>query len=144
MSSIVFHSIGRIRTPYLDIAPFKQDDSIEGEFYVELDRQYLPGLYKLEQFSHLIVLFYFDRTKKVNIIAHPPNYEGKSIGLFASRSPFRPNHIGMDTVKILEINDNRIHTSHMDILDNTPLIDLKPYVPRLDKKENASSGWMRK
>ncbi len=142
MQSLTMHPIGIVHTPYVDMAPVRPDENIEGEFYLDVDPKYQTALQNLDEFSHIIVLFYFDRTKKVHLTAHPPNFPGKEVGVFASRSPFRPNHIGMDIVKLLRIKENRIYTSHLDILDNTPLLDIKPYVPDIDLKADASNGWI--
>ncbi len=139
---IKFVSIGTIHTPYKNTVPYYPDENLEGEFYLELDPEYQQGLFKLETFSHIVVLFYFDRSKKVNLIAHPPHLEGGEVGLFASRSPNRVNHIGLDIVRLIKIEGNLIHTSCMDILDNTPLIDIKPYVPKIDLKPDANNGWL--
>jgi len=142
MNPITMYPIGVIRTPYISMAPFRPDETIEGEFYIELDPKYRMGLEKIETFSHIILVFYFDRTKKVHLIAHPPDFPFINVGLFASRSPFRPNHIGIDIVKLLKVEENRIYTSHLDILDHTPLLDLKPYVRDIDLKINANRGWI--
>lgn len=143
MQHIIMHPIGTIRTPYVDMAPFRPDESIEGEFFLEVDMKYRSALKNLDDFSHIVVIFYFDRTKKVHLTAHPPSFPGMEVGLYASRSPFRPNHIGMDIVRLFRIEENRIYTSHLDILDHTPLLDIKPYVPEIDRKEDANSGWIR-
>jgi tRNA-Thr(GGU) m(6)t(6)A37 methyltransferase TsaA len=91
-----------------------------------------------------MVIYYFDRTKKHHLTAHPPGYEGLEVGVFASRSPFRRNKIGMNTVKLLRIEGNRVYTSPMDALDKTPLIDIKPYIKDLDCFPEANEGWLRR
>jgi len=144
MADINFKPIGTIHTPYIDTAPFRPDINAKGSFYLELLPDLMPGLKDLESFSHLIVLFHFDRTKKKHLKAHPPGYSGLEVGVFASRSPFRQNKIGMNTVRIIRIEENRIYTSPMDILNNTPLIDIKPYIKDLDCFPNANSGWLDK
>jgi tRNA-Thr(GGU) m(6)t(6)A37 methyltransferase TsaA len=137
---IEFESIGIIHTPYPDQAPFRPDPEAEGEFSITINKEYQPALQDLEKFSHIIVLFYFDRATKINLKAHPPRLEGAETGLLASRSPNRINKIGMDVVKVLGIEGNMIRTSAMDILDNTPLLDIKPYIPDLDCHPDANKG----
>ena len=134
--------IGVIHTPYIDKAPFRQDESIEGDFSIEVFEAFAEGLKELEKFSHIIILFYFDREIPTKLTAHPPKLEGKEVGVFASRSPYRPNHIGINILKLHSIKDNILHTSHMDILDNTPLIDIKPYIKDNDSKTYANKGWL--
>jgi tRNA-Thr(GGU) m(6)t(6)A37 methyltransferase TsaA len=137
---IVFKPVGVIRTPYEDKAPFRPDLNAEGEFSILLREEYLPAIEGLASFSHIIVYFYFDRAQAVNLRAHPPHLNGKTTGLFASRSPNRINKIGMDVVRLKSIEGRLIRTSPMDILDGTPLLDIKPYVPDLDCFPDASKG----
>ena len=108
---IEFNSIGTIHTPYKKIAPFRPDENAEGNFYIIVDDQYRKAIAELEKFQYIIVYFYFDRSIKKNLIAHPPNSGGKEVGLFASRSPNRLNGIGMDIVKLIRIEKNIIYTS---------------------------------
>jgi tRNA-Thr(GGU) m(6)t(6)A37 methyltransferase TsaA len=138
--AIVFNSIGSIRTPYTDIAPFRPDPEASGSFYIQLDEQYIDAISGLDQFSHIIIYFYFDRSHKTNLIAHPPHMDGKETGLFSSRSPNRINKIGMDVVELRGIEGNKIFTSPTDILDKTPLLDIKPYITDLDCFPDASKG----
>lgn len=139
---ISFESIGVIKTPYEDdkTAPRRPDLEAQGTFSIFVDRKYKDALKDLDQFSHLIVFFHFSRSEKTNLLVHPPHMNGKQTGLFASRSPNRINKIGMDVVRILSIEENVIHTSPMDILNNTPLLDIKPYIPSLDCHPEATKG----
>lgn len=137
---IRFKSIGTISTPYKTIAPFRPDNSSEEKFCIKVFEDYADALTDLEKFSHIIVYFYFDKSDKTNLIAHPPHMGGESTGLFASRSPNRINKIGMDIVQLIEIKGNIIYTSPMDILDGTPLLDIKPYIPDLDCHPGAKKS----
>ncbi|MCD4772762.1 MAG: tRNA (N6-threonylcarbamoyladenosine(37)-N6)-methyltransferase TrmO [Bacteroidales bacterium] len=139
---IEFNSIGTIHTPYKEIAPFRPDENEKGIFFINVDKQYQKALFELNKFQYIIVYFYFDRSFKKNLVAHPPNYNGKEVGLFASRSPNRLNGIGMDIVKLIRIERNIIYTSCLDVFDNTPLLDIKPYIENLDSKPQAGNGWM--
>ena len=139
---ITLKPIGRIRTPYQDQPPHQPDPEAEGEFYIELDPEWTEGLYRLEFCNYIYVLFFLDRPDKpVTLHATPPWAGGEEVGLFASRSPRRPNPIGLSTVKLKSIEGNRLIISGIDTLDNTPLLDIKPYVRRLDAKEDANNGW---
>lgn len=139
---IEFNSIGIIHTPYMEIAPFRPNENAKGEFIIKIDKEYQKALSGLEKFQYIIVYFYFDRSTKKNLLAHPPSSGGKEVGLFASRSPNRLNGIGMDIVKLIRIEKNIIYTSGLDALDNTPLLDIKPYIENLDSKLGAGNGWI--
>jgi tRNA-Thr(GGU) m(6)t(6)A37 methyltransferase TsaA len=139
---IVFHPIGWIHTPYHDMAPHQPDPEAEEDFHIDLNQEYARGLYLLEKSKFIYVLFYIDRLKKkVSMMAKPPRAGGMEVGLFASRSPRRPNPIGLSTVRLKGIEGNRLHISGIDTLDNTPLLDIKPYMKDLDIKEDANNGW---
>jgi tRNA-Thr(GGU) m(6)t(6)A37 methyltransferase TsaA len=139
---IVFHPIGWIHTPYHDNVPFQPDPDAEGEFYIDLNEDYVQGLHLLEKSKYIIVLFHIDRLKeKVSMLAKPPRAGGLEVGLFASRSPRRPNPIGLSAVRLKGIEGNRLYISGIDTLDNTPLLDIKPYMKHLDIKEDSNSGW---
>ena len=139
---IIFHPIGWIHTPYQDKVPFQPDPDAEGEFYIDLNQEYTEGLYLLDTLQYINVLFHIDRLKQeVSMRAQPPRAGGMEVGLFASRSPRRPNPIGLSVVRLLSIEGSRLNISGIDTLDNTPLLDIKPYMRRLDIKEDANNGW---
>ena len=135
--------IGVIYTPYKELKGMP----IQGKFKkgirgtIRLFSKYRIGLKDIEGFSHLILLYYFDRSKKEELIAKP-FLEDREHGIFAIRSPHRPNHIGFSIVKLEEVKDNTIIFSEVDILDNTPLLDIKPYVKHFDSRHNVKSGWI--
>ncbi len=134
---IIYHSIGIIRTPYVKMAPFQaKEDDDSGEFILELEEKYASGLKDLEKRKYVIVLFHIDRARGYNgsNTAHPPSMNGGTTGLFASRSPNRPNPVGLDVARLLKIEGNRVYTSGLSALDKTPLLDLKPYIT-VDRKE---------
>lgn len=144
---IVYHPIGIIRTPYGEMAPFQADENhTGGPFILELEERYESGLSGLEKHSHVIVLFHLDRARGYNgsNLAHPPHLNGGTVGLFASRSPNRPNGIGLDVARILRIEGNRIYTTGLSALNNTPLLDVKPYITadlkELDRVPPAEPG----
>jgi tRNA-Thr(GGU) m(6)t(6)A37 methyltransferase TsaA len=135
--------IGVIRTPYIDNAPYQSLDEDEGDFRIVVDSQYTDGLYKLGKFRYIYVIYYIHRVvRRLSMIVSPPWAGGTRVGLFASRSPVRPNPIGLSIVRIKSIVNNEIHTSGLDVFDGTPLLDIKPYINDLDSKSDANYGWI--
>ena len=144
MDELSFQPIGIIKTPYLDSAPYQPVDSDTQEFYLELEPKYAAGLKGLDTFTYIYVLYYIDRLNNVSDMnVSPPWTGGKKIGLFASRSPLRPNPIGLSVVRIKKISGHRVYTSGLDVFDNTPLLDIKPYINDLDSKCDANNGWVQ-
>ncbi len=122
---------------------------IQGEFeknvigQAELFAEYQAGLKDIEGFSHVILIYYFDRSKDEKLIALP-FLEDEEHGIFSIRSPHRPNHIGISIVKLEKVEKNIITFSEVDILNGTPLLDVKPYVLYFDSRENVKNGWIEK
>ena len=142
---IKLKSIGIIRTPYKD----KKGMPIQGRFgnditaQIEIFTEYQEGLKDIEGFSHLILIYGFNRAKEERIVSQP-FLEDETHGIFAIRSPMRPNHIGFSIVKVERIEKNIITFSEVDMLDKTPLLDIKPYVSHFDSRENVKNGWIDK
>jgi len=135
--------IGIIKTPYHKDAPYQPVDADQGEFYVQINPEYEDGLKDLEKFHYIYVIFYAHFiNRKTEMTVVPPWAGGKKVGVFASRSPVRPNPIGLSIVRIKDIIKNRIYTSGLDALDGTPVLDIKPYIKDLDNKADANSGWI--
>lgn len=142
-ASYNFKQIGIIRTPYTDNAPYQPIQEDEGVFCIEVDSQYTNGLNKLSKFNYIYVLYYIHRiNKKLSMTVSTPWTSGIKVGVFASRSPVRPNPIGLSIIRIKKIKDNKIFTSGLDVFDETPLLDIKPYVKDLDSKPDANYGWI--
>ena len=143
--SFKLKQIGVIRTPYTDNAPYQPVDKDEGDFHIVIDSQYVGGLYKLAKFRYIYVIYFIHLIKrKLSMVVSPPWTGGMKVGVFASRSPVRPNPIGLSIVRIKHIVDNEIHTSGLDVFDGTPLLDIKPYIKDLDTKSDANYGWIEK
>ncbi|MHC1591612.1 MAG: tRNA (N6-threonylcarbamoyladenosine(37)-N6)-methyltransferase TrmO [Candidatus Helarchaeales archaeon] len=139
---VVFEPIGILHTPYKEQAPFHPIDDAVGEFYLELDDRFKEGLSDLDSFSHVYVLFYFHRSSgSVPLMVSPP-WTDRWFGVFATRSPRRPNGIGLSIVRLRKIEENRVYISGIDALDGTPVLDIKPYTRHFDLKADANSGWM--
>ena len=138
-----FRQIGIIKTPYQNNAPYQPLDRDTEECSILLDPQYIDGLHELEKFHYIYVIYYAHRvSRKTEMLITPPWAEGKEVGIFSSRSPARPNPIGLSIVRIKKIVGNRIHTSGLDVFDGTPLLDMKPYIKDLDNKNDANYGWI--
>ncbi|MEZ0391931.1 MAG: tRNA (N6-threonylcarbamoyladenosine(37)-N6)-methyltransferase TrmO [Pseudobdellovibrionaceae bacterium] len=101
------------------------------------------ALQGLDGFSHLWILFQFHQNTNQGYHAkvHPPRLGGKPIGVFATRSPHRPNNLGLSLVKIEKIDGDSIFLSGVDLVDGTPVLDIKPYLPEVESIPNANSGW---
>ncbi|MBN2145624.1 MAG: tRNA (N6-threonylcarbamoyladenosine(37)-N6)-methyltransferase TrmO [Candidatus Aureabacteria bacterium] len=142
---IILKSIGIIHTPYKEPrgipiqGRFEKDVTGQAEVFVE----YQDGLKDIENFSHIILIYYFDRSKDEKLIGKP-FLEDERHGIFAIRSPHRPNHIGLSIVKLHKVDGNIVTFSEVDMLNGTPLLDIKPYVSHFDSRENVKNGWIDK
>jgi len=137
-----FQPIGYIYSPHKEtsmtpIQPVFCND-IEGR--VVLETEYTDGLRGLEGFSHIYLFYYFHESRKV-CLQLKPYLSDQEQGVFATRAPHRPNKLGMSLVRLVNIEENVLHVKDIDIIDGTPLFDIKPYVPRFDSRENVRSGW---
>ena len=142
---IKLKSIGIIHSPYKD----PRGMPIQGRFgnnikaQIEVFPEYRKGLKDIEGFSHLILIYGFNQAKEERTVSQP-FLEDETHGIFAIRSPMRPNHIGFSIVKVERIEKNIITFSEVDMLDKTPLWDIKPYVSHFDLRENVKNGWIDK
>jgi tRNA-Thr(GGU) m(6)t(6)A37 methyltransferase TsaA len=145
MNQIIMEPIGIVHSPYKTVKniPIQGVFKKEIEAVAELKGEYAGGLKDLEGFSHAILIYHFNRSKKTHIEGRP-FLEKKKHGIFAIRSPHRPNHIGLSIVKTEKIEGNKLYFTEVDILDGTPLLDIKPYVKYFDSRENSFSGWLDK
>ncbi len=136
------HPIGIIRSPFRtkEEAPIQGAFQPEAEGTVEVFAGFAPGLKDIETFSHLILIYRFDRAGEV-ILSRPTFLDDEPHGVFASRHPCRPNGLGLSVVRLLRRDGNVLHVGGIDVLDGTPLIDIKPYIPRFDCYPEASAGW---
>ena len=145
MSLITINPIGIIHSPYkkADGIPIQGKFKADVEAFAELEEKYIPGLKDLEGFSHAILIYHFHNETEEKISTQP-YLEKEEHGIFAVRSPHRPNRIGFSIVKISRIQENKLYFTEVDVFDQTPLIDIKPYVEFFDKRENVKSGWVEK
>jgi len=115
----------------------------DGDFSIVVNPQYSDGLRDLDRFHYIYVLYFIHRVnKRISMTVSPFWTPGSEVGVFASRSPVRPNYLGLSIVRIQRITGNRIVTSGLDVFDGTPLLDIKPYIQELDSKADANYGWL--
>jgi len=136
-------AIGFIRSPYRETSAIPKGPGAkhEAEGVVELLREFEPGLKDIEGFSHLFVLWEFDRADGFDLIAHPPTDEKRPHGVFATRSPRRPNPIGLTVVELLRRDGSSLYVRGVDMLDGTPVVDIKPYLSSIPQ-EKLKRGWL--
>ncbi len=142
MDQINYKPIGIIYSPHKEsektpIQPVYAQ-GIKGR--VEVYPEYVEGLKDLEGFSHIYLLYHFHKSDKVKLTVKP-FLEDVERGLFSTRAPFRPNPIGLSIVKLLKIEDNFLEVENIDILNGTPLLDIKPYTAKFDSFDVSKSGW---
>jgi len=138
-----FQPIGLIHSPHKtkDACPIQPIYSSGAEGRIEVFKEYAAGLKDIETFSHIYLLYLFDRAGDIQLV-RPTFLDDAAHGIYASRHPCRPNGIGMSIVDLKERQENILFVDGIDVLDGTPLLDIKPYIPRFDIKESASEGWV--
>lgn len=136
--------IGLIHTPFHSPAETPiQSSRSQAEGWVEVFPKYAPGLEDIKAFSYLILLYNLHQTNRVELLVEP-FLDDQRHGVFATRHPFRPNHIGISIVQLLERQQNWLRIAGADMLDETPLLDIKPYVPDFDHRDAVCVGWYEK
>lgn len=139
---IAINPIGRIYSKYQNTENGGRQPTIDGlEGHIVLNPEYLEGLQGLQEFSHIIALYYFHRQAEVRLKACPCFDKTTEHGIFASRYPTRPNHIGMSIWSLKAIQGNVLYCHDIDVIDGTPLIDIKPYVYQFDHRDMPRCGW---
>lgn len=143
--TIKLEPIGVIKNEFLERVP-KGWETVPAQIII--NEQWASALDGVEQFSHLIILFWLDRIPRQETVTHvrpQQNEDLPLIGLFATRSPARPNPIGVQVVKLLSRQGSTLTVRHLDALDNSPVLDVKPYLPRGDSVPDAATpAWVEK
>ena len=138
-----FHPIGIVHSPFKEKVGTPIQTCFDGptEGRIEIFERYEEGLDGVEGFSHLYVLYVFDRALPAKLTV-TPFLKDVRVGVFATRAPSRPNPIGISIVELLGREGRFLHVRGLDMLDETPVLDIKPYVPRFDVRGHARIGWM--
>jgi tRNA-Thr(GGU) m(6)t(6)A37 methyltransferase TsaA len=143
MDEITLKPIGVIRSPFKENVgtPIQPEGGRDIGAVVEVFEEFAQGLDDLEGFSHIILLYFFHLCD-VTYLKVKPFLDEEERGVFATRAPVRPNHIGMSVVRLDHVEGNLLYIRDVDLLDGTPVLDIKPHVPRLDSPGPASIGWL--
>ena len=141
-ASVTFTPIGIVRTPFSEHAgmPIQTVAAKGVPGTIELDPAYAPALADLAGFTYLHLITYMHRTGGISLRV-TPYLDTVERGVFATRSPKRPNPIGLSLVRLVRIDGAVLHVEELDLLDGTPLLDIKPYVPPFDDRADARYGW---
>jgi tRNA (adenine37-N6)-methyltransferase len=149
VESISLPIIGRAYTPYQHEAPYQPSSANfqDGNFYIQISPQFAYGLHALDTFSHIYILSYLNRSESFDLKVKPPWREKiETYGVFATRSPNRPNPIGLTRARLLRVTDDRIYTGPLDLFNETPILDIKPFIHSLDAEgydqEEGNDGWL--
>jgi len=142
MQNWTMRPIGFVRSPFAEAnqVPRGLGAKHEEEGTLEILPEFEPGLKDIDGFSHLFVLWVFDRSQGVELVGTPP-CDNQPHGVFASRSPFRPNPIGLTVVRLLGREGNKLRVRGVDMLDGTPILDIKPYLSSAPESE-LKRGWL--
>ena len=145
MKAIRYQPIDMIRSPFgsPENTPIQPATTKKIPDRVKLDPAYARELKDLEGFSHVILLYNCDKAKPASLRVKP-FLDDAERGVFATRSPSRPNAIGVSVVRLLAIKGHVLHVENVDIVDGTPLLDIKPYVPPFDGADDVRIGWVQK
>jgi len=145
MEEIIIKPIGTIFTPHTSIKNMPiQPLAAKGiKGYIKLLPEYTEGLKDLKGFSHITLIYHFHKINGYELVVIP-FMDTEKRGIFACKAPKRPNAIGISTVKLISIKENIVHIEQVDMLDETPLIDIKPFYPRYDNRLNAKTGWLER
>ncbi len=143
ISSMVLEPVGIIHTPYLRREDIPRQGRLSLELCeIEVFPQYAPALKDIEQCTHLFVIFWLHLGDRSRLTATPP-HDGKNHGVFATRSPSRPNPLALDIVELIEVNGNRLKVRGMDALDGSIVLDIKPYSAGIDSIPAARIAWQK-
>jgi len=140
---IVFKAIGVIHTPFPQPkgTPIQPSRSSHVKGWIEISPEFIPGLSDLDGFSHITLVYHFHLSEGFDL-AVTPYLDTQLRGLFSTRAPRRPNAIGLSVVRLVSIDGGAIHIEDVDMVDETPLLDIKPYVPAFENLDSYRLGWL--
>lgn len=145
--NLTLKTIATIHTPFKDLVdmPIQPRGAQDVYATIEFEREFLEGLKDLDGFSHIYLIYYFHKIKEPVLTVIP--YSDHTLtprGVFATRSPTHPNSLGLSVVELVKVEENIVTVKGIDVLDGTPLLDIKPYIENFDKIEGETrSGWMQ-
>jgi tRNA-Thr(GGU) m(6)t(6)A37 methyltransferase TsaA len=143
MNKITYTPIGVVHSPFKEPkgTPIQPPGAGGVVGSVEVFSEYAEGLKDLDGFSHVILVYHFHLAKLPSLLVKP-FLDDEPHGIFAIRAPSRPNPIGISVVRLVKVEENVLHVEDVDIIDGTPLLDIKPYVPEFDPSEVERRGWL--
>ena len=143
MSTAVFESIGHVESPFAEPedVPRPAADQVQASGTVVIDENYEPGLLGLDGFSHVVLVSHLHESTDVRLQVHPPGL-GQTLGIFATSGPARPNPIGLSIVGLDSISGCELAVSNLDLIDGTPILDIKPFAPKVRDFSELQTGWM--
>lgn len=138
-----YHPIGTIHSPFKDLKgmPIQPSGAVGVRGQIEILPEYVEGLKDLDGFSHIILIYHLHKAGEARLTV-VPFMDTQPRGVFATRAPVRPNTIGLSVVALVEIEGSILHIENVDVLDGTPLLDIKPYIPQFDEQETVRIGWL--
>ena len=145
MQVISYKPIGVIHSPFREVKgmPIQPAGAEDVVGTVEIEPEYAAGLNGIEGFSHIILIYHFHLSEGFSLEVKP-FLDDELHGVFATRAPRRPNAIGISVVRLVRLEGHIIHVADVDIVDGTPLLDLKPYIPEFDTRKTTRTGWLSK
>jgi tRNA-Thr(GGU) m(6)t(6)A37 methyltransferase TsaA len=140
---IEYEPIGMIHSPFQTIEgmPIQPSGATGVQGTIELFPRFSQGLRDLDGFSHIVLIYHFHRSTGYSLLVIP-FLDSVERGVFATRAPKRPNSIGLSVVRLVQVDGNILHVEDIDVLDGTPLLDIKPYVPEFDQHLGDRIGWL--
>jgi len=143
MSEVVYRPIGVVHSPFRapQDVPIQSAAAKEVNGYVEVAEEYVEGLRDVEGFSHLILVYHCHLAQEYSLLVKP-FMDDELHGVFSTRAPSRPNPVGVSVVRLTKKEKNILHIQDVDIIDGTPLLDIKPFVPDFDQRKAEKIGWL--
>ena len=142
---VIYKPIGIIHSPFKSLKemPIQPTSDVSGSGIVEIYPEFVDGLKDLEGFSHIYLLYHFHKVNLSNLIV-TPFLDREPRGIYATRAPSHPNPIGLSLVELARIENNLIYVERVDVLNETPLLDIKPYVPEFEHIQDVRIGWLER
>jgi len=143
MQQIIYNPIGIIHSPFTqrEGTPIQPSSAQNVRGHIDIYDEYAEGLCDLDGFSHIYLLFHLHLSESYNLKVRP-FLDNQLRGVFATRAPRRPNPIGLSVVRLLSITNNRLEIENVDMIDGTPLLDIKPYVTEMNAVTQPRIGWL--